>query len=403
MTTSDRYAARLILPMDGPPIENGVLEIEGETISTVFSGHDADAVQLGNVLVLPGLVNAHAHLEFSHLSTPLSPENGFAGWIRKLITCRNSHDDGLDSIGMGLEEARSTGTSLLGEISTTDVVPPALPPEGPTCVVFHETIGLATSTRATQLASARTFLQQPASPLTHLGLSPHAPYTVHPDLYQDLVALAADRRVPLAIHLAETREELQLLATGDGPLRDLLVELGAWQDGVLAKGSRPLDYLEPLATLDHALVVHGNYLAEAELDWLATHRKVALAFCPRTHFHFGHAAHPWPRLLNAGTTVCLGTDSRASNPDLSLWNEIRFLAREKLDSDPLTLLQMATVNGARALGLSAEQGTLTPGSRADALAISIPENEPCSLRTILLHGTPIGMIRAGHWHSLPPS
>lgn len=398
-----RYAARLILPMDGPPIEGGILEIEGETISAVFPGHDAEAVELGNVVILPGLVNAHTHLEFSLLSSPLPAAGGFADWIRTLIACRGNRDKDLDSIRIGLEALRSAGTSLVGEIATADWTPPAVLADGPTCVVFRELIGLAAETRVTQLACAQDFLQQSASPLTHRGLSPHAPYTVHPDLYHDLITLAAEHRVPLAVHLAETREELQLLATGDGPLRELLEELGAWQEGVLSRKTRPLDYLEPLTELEHALVIHGNYLGEAEVDWLAAHRQVGVAFCPRTHFHFRHDAHPWPRLLEAGILVCLGTDSLASNPDLSVWNELRFLTRAAPESDPLLLLQMATINGACALGLLDDHGSLTPGSRADALAVSIPDNGPFSLRQIFLHGNPVGMIRAGHWHPLAPT
>ena len=201
------------------------------------------------------------------------------------------------------------------------------------------------------------------------GLSPHAPYSVHPDLFRGLVDLAVARRAPVAMHLAETREELQLLADGTGDFVRFLEELGVWRPDAIPPGSRPLDYLRELARVEVALAIHGNYLAPDEIEFLVGHSNVSVVYCPRTHAFFRHAVHPWQMLLAKGINVALGTDSRASNPDLSVWNELLFLRRLAPDFDPAALLKLATWNGALAMGLGHETGTLDVGKSADLAVV----------------------------------
>ncbi len=384
MTDSSRIAwrARWVFPGDGEPLENATVETVGGRIAAVHTLVDPTAVDLGNVALIPALVNAHTHLEFSGLAVPLEPSRPFARWIETLVAHRRNRSDPLERLlETGAGELVATGTGLAGEIATDDRVPELIPPGVAGAVVFREILGLAPERSDDLFAVAERFLAasdapgvEPA-PIRIRGVSPHSPYTVHPDLYRRLVDLAADRRAPVAIHLAETLAERELLADGTGELVEMLQRFGVWRDGLIAKGTRPLDYLIPLEKVERALAVHGNHLDADEKAFLASHPHVALVYCPRTHAYFGHPLHPWRELLERGASVALGTDSRASNPDLSLWEEVRFLRRWFPDVPPRTLLELGTLRGARALGVEGEFGTLSEGKRAHAAVVQLAERD----------------------------
>ncbi|MFP6768458.1 MAG: amidohydrolase family protein [Planctomycetaceae bacterium] len=398
MTDTRRFVSRLLVPLDGPPIPDGVLEVSEGRISAVFAGPDPSATDLGDLALIPGLINAHTHLEFSGLPKPLPAPDGLVPWIRDVVAVRRQRPVRSDPVRAGLDELQACGTAAVGDIATDNPTSNQFSPSDPSCVVFREIIGLRSTLRSARLALARDFLTEACPDDCLRGISPHAPYSVHPDLFGDLVGLANTHDAPLAIHLAESPEELQLLATGSGPLRPLLEELDAWEDNAIAPGSRPLDYLRQLAQLSRPLVIHGNLLDDTELAWLADHRNIAIVFCPRSHAHFRHPPHPWLQLLDAGTPVVLGTDSRASNPDLSVWNELQFLSRRSSALSPADLLSMATQAAARALGLDADLGSLTPGKQAFAAAVALPASTPWTLQAILQSGRIAGSLKNGHWH-----
>ena len=216
---------------------------------------------------------------------------------------------------------------------------------------FHELLGLTADRAATSRARAEHFLKACATLPIAFGLSPHAPYTVRPELLQFAVAESAARGFPLAMHLAESPEESELLRSGSGPLRKLLEEFGAWDPTAFAHPARPLDYLKILVQAVRSLVIHGTYLDDEEIAFLgANAARMSVVYCPRTHARFKMAPYPLMKLLAAGVTVALGTDSRASNPDLSLFEEMRFVAT-RYPIAPQVVLRMATSNGAKALGL----------------------------------------------------
>jgi len=175
----------------------------------------------------------------------------------------------------------------------------------------------------------------------------------------------------VAMHLAETRAELEFLATGQGEFADMLRAFGSMPSNGLPTGLRPFDYLRALAQSPRALIVHGNYLAEDEIEFLAARPHMSVVYCPRTHEFFRHEPHPWRRMLDRGVNVAVGTDGRGSNPDLSVWNELVFLRNRFYDVSPKTLLEMGTISGARALGFADDCGTLTPGKRADLVAVPV--------------------------------
>ena len=189
-----------------------------------------------------------------------------------------------------------------------------------------------------------------------------------------------------------------MLAHGRGPLVEMLEEFDVWEPGILAGGTRPLDYLRELRECERALVIHGNYLDDEELKLLAEHENLTLIYCPRTHAYFGHADHPWRKLHACGGRVALGTDSRGSNPDLSLWNELRFLHKRHPDVEIEELLRMGTINGAIALGLGDETGSLSPGKRADLAVVTLAGDNRASNLLSGDHEITATML-AGRWNS----
>ncbi|HEX3658066.1 MAG TPA: amidohydrolase family protein [Pirellulales bacterium] len=399
--------ARYIFPVSSPPLVGGAVSILGSKIVGVSAQASRQAVDLGDVAIIPGLVNAHAHLEFSSLAEPLGRSGmEFTAWIRQVIAHRRSAPPQPGALAQGIAECIRAGTTTIGEISTQHRFTDAeLPPVELTD--FAEVICLDRQRIADVVSATRSKLE--ASHLTdhyRPGISPHAPYTVHVELLDRLVELAAERSVPLAMHVAESSAEMELLATGGGPFRTLLEELGVWQSGAIAEQARPLDYLERLARAPRSLVIHGNYLDAEEIELLAQHRdRMAVVYCPRTHAFFGHPPHPLPKLLQAGARVALGTDGRSSNPDLSLLAELRFAAGRFAGIAPQELLRLAALDGAAALGIDDRTGSLEVGKDANLACVRVRPGSPADPHEALLTGDEpvVATMFRGQWTWLEPS
>jgi cytosine/adenosine deaminase-related metal-dependent hydrolase len=369
------YRARWIVPVDARPIEHGVVVVADGRIVSVQTHGPKPCVELGDVALIPGLVNCHTHLEFSELTAPIPAARPFPRWLRGVIARRQGADHHVGSaIRQGLAESVAAGTTLLGEIATygwtwEDYASATVVPRG---VLFQEVLGLSDAriTAQRELIAADAARSMP--PGWGYGLSPHAPYSTHPELFAQAVRIATERDWPIAIHLAETMEERELLHAGTGPFRDFLTELGIWRPEVFG-GRTCGDWIDPLTGLSRGLVIHGNYLTTDELADLARSPQLTLVYCPRTHAAFNHPPHPWRDLLEMGGSVALGTDGRSSNPDLSLWRELQFLADLHDDVPHHQLLKLGTLAGARALGQSAQCGSLTPGKRADLVLIRLAD------------------------------
>ncbi len=369
--------ARWVFPVEGPPIEDGVITIADGRIVSLNSGPDADATDLGDVAIIPGLVNTHTHLEFSDLTSPLTPARPFPAWVSSLMRQRQQRPvDRRDAIESGLRESAASGCTLLGEIATDDTSVSRLSQDTPRAVVFRELLGISEVVIPERLEIARRHLECESSTRdAHVirGLSPHAPYSLAAGFFRQLIDLAVEIDAPVAMHVAETREELELLRDGTGPLVEMLKDFGVWRDRFGMPGGGIVEYLKELSRARRALVVHGNYLTDDEIEFLATQPQMTVVYCPRTHHFFGHQDHPWRRLLERGVNVALGTDSRASNPDLSLWGELEFLSRNCAEVSDETLLELATQRGADALGVGDQTGSLTPGKSADLAVVQISE------------------------------
>lgn len=369
-----RLRARIVFPGDGPAIEPGTLIIESGRIVDVSPRGDSAAIDLGDAAVIPGLINAHTHLEFSDLPAPIAPPRPFPDWIRNVVAHRRSRTEPTAGIvARGLAESAAAGTTTLGEIATEDSDASDLPDRLGRVVRFRELIGFPACQIEPQLEIARRHLTAPAEDRAVHGISPHAPYSVHPDLFRGLVELAIENDCPIAMHLGETADEIEFLESSTGPFVEFLKQWDLWDAGAVAAGTRPLDYLRELAKAQRALAIHGNQFNESEIQFLGAHPHVSLVYCPRTHAYFRHPPHPWRDVTARGGNVVLGTDSRASNPDLSLWNELQFLREHNPELEDEQLLRYGTVNGARALGLDNETGRLAPGLPADLCVISLAD------------------------------
>ena len=373
--------ARWVLPIERPPIEGGVVSIADGQISAVGDqpAGEGPLQDLGEVVLMPGLVNTHTHLEFSQHKNPL----GHAGmplpeWISLVIASRrHAKQNANTAISTGLQESVTHGVTTVGDIATT--ASRLVPEPRPNIISFQEAIGFSAARIESVLADVKKRLQnsrdstkrqgENAHPAIQ-GLSPHAPYTVHPQLLERLVDLACQQQMPVAMHLAESPEELELLASASGPFRELLVERSMWDEQAIPLGTKPIDYLKVLSRAPRSLAIHGNYFSTADIDFLATQReRMAVVYCPRTHAYFQHSDYPLQQLFAAGVRVALGTDSRASNPNLCLLDEMRFVASRYPDISPTQILTMGTVAGAKALGLLEKIGSISVGKRADLMAI----------------------------------
>jgi cytosine/adenosine deaminase-related metal-dependent hydrolase len=197
------------------------------------------------------------------------------------------------------------------------------------------------------------------------GISPHAPYSTSPDLIQWCVEESARSGVLLAMHLAETLEEIEWIETRNGPFAELLNSMGIDTKSSTSRWPAVSDYLRALSMSERSLVVHGNYLAPEHWDFLAANReRMSVVFCPRTHRHFGHSAYPLQEMLQRGVRVCVGTDSRASSPDLNLWKELQEIRRCFKGIHPSSILELGTTQGSEALGITGFHGNLEVGGPA---------------------------------------
>ena len=327
--------------------------------------HDPRRRDLGDVVLLPGLVNAHAHLELGPLAGHLPGDAGFPAWVGALLRARadltpGDHERGAAS---GLARALATGTTTLGDIDSTGAVLAAVgrAPRRPRLRVYREVLDAWDPARtAAALARLEPALREGARLVE--GYAPHAPFTTSRALLAGVAARRRRRPRPLAVHWAESPDELAWLEDGGGGFAGAL---GA------SPGVHGLDLLEEAGLLGPATaLVHGNLPRPGERARIAA-AGASLVHCPGTHAFFDRPSFdpgPWRR---AGVPLALGTDSLASNADLDLRREARLLLAARPELGAGEVLALATEGGARALDLAAEVGALEPGFRADALALPV--------------------------------
>ncbi len=379
------YRAGWVLPIAHPPIRQGWVHTRaGRVVAAGGPGTPPPAApgdldrDLGGAAIMPGLVNAHTHLELSWLRGRVAPASNFVDWVKAQVRLRIK-DPAPDPIVRqaafdAIREMRASGTQAVGDVSNTLAVVDVLRDSGLAGFVFHEVLGFnAADPRALVADAERRLAALPTGPRLRAGLAPHAPYSVSPGLFAAVTASRGPRReVPTSVHIAESPEETELLATGTGRWREVLERMGTWNPAWEAPACGPVEYLDRLGFWDpRVLAVHGVQLRAAGLQVLAA-RGATLVACPRSNRHVGVGEPPVAAFYAAGGRVAVGTDSLASVEDLNLFAELAALRRLAPSVPARALLDSATRVGADALGLAGESGVIVPGARAALIAVDVP-------------------------------
>jgi cytosine/adenosine deaminase-related metal-dependent hydrolase len=426
--------------MDGAPIENGAVAVSGNRIDDSLSGpspsraarlcraapagsivdvgkfdqikkdNAGEIVDLGEQALLPGLINAHCHLDYTCLRGKIPPQRTFADWIRAINAEKEklSPKDYLSSINKGFAEAKRFGTTTVANLTAfPDLIPQIHAPirtwwfaelidvRAPkhaneiVDLVRRRTDSLRRaieSLRSLECADTSALLKRSRSrgiaalQTQHWGLAPHALFTASENLYERCEEIARRENVLLTTHLAESREEMEMFRDASGPLYEFLKSIGRPMDDCGNETPLGLFLGAPLsrrAGCDRALpqwiVAHLNELTGSDFDMLENAKgQFHVAHCPRSHGYFKHSQFPFERLHSLGFNICLGTDSLASNENLSLFAEMRAFQRSEPGISPDEILEMVTVNPAMALHQENMIGRIRPGFCADLIAI------PCS-------------------------
>lgn len=399
-----RYHARWVIPITRPPIENGtVVESDGiiEYVGTRSGAPPGDDYDLGEAILLPGLVNTHTHLELTAMRGFL--ENcHFTEWIDRLRQSRNEVMDAnalLDSARFGIVEGLEAGITTYADTCSSGVAMQAMCDAGVRGIMYQEVFGPDPShaqAAMRELEERIETLGVDPTELVSLGVSPHAPYTVSDPLYDAAARFANSRRLPLAMHIAESAPEHDLVTSGSGDFAERWKRRGI---SVAPRSRSPIALLEERGALERGpLLIHCVRVDSADIAIIARHR-CSVAHCPASNAKFGHGIAPLLPLIAAGIRVGIGSDSVASNNRMDILDEARLsvlihrAATRRHDAfGAHEALQLATIGGARALGIDARVGSLEVGKEADLAAFrtdsprTIPTGDPYSAAIFALPG-----------------
>jgi cytosine/adenosine deaminase-related metal-dependent hydrolase len=387
-----RYRAAWVLPIAGPPIPGGVVLVDRDVIASV-GDHDGGAVEdLGNVAILPGLVNAHTHLELSWMRGQVARGTSMPAWAASLMAVRRtvSHEPP-EPIAAAIVEARASGTCLVGDVANTFASYDPLLESELSAALFRELLGFSAPDPEAVIAVVSDQIAA-LTPIAWLrpSIVPHAPYSVSPALLQAIARRSKGR--PLSIHLGESAQEIEFLRDGTGEWRALLEALGAWNPSWTPPACGPVEYLDRLGMVDaHLVAVHGVQFRDDDLSRLQSAGATVVA-CPRSNRWTGAGEPPIERFYASGVRVAVGTDSLASVDDLNLFAELAEIRRLAPGVPAARILESATLSGAQALGFASELGTIEPGKRAQLLAVRLPKDVP-DVEECLLGGIEPGDVR----------
>ena len=406
-----RYRARFVLPITAPPIVDGVVAVDGDRIAYVgpqTAGPAAEEVNLGQALLLPGLVNAHCHLELTAMRGFLE-DLDFRSWIGRLTTAKRaalSRDMLLDAARYGIAEGLRHGITSYGDTCDSGVAFDAMRECGVRGVMYQEVFGPDPAQCDVALAELRAKvdrLRPRETALVRVGVSPHAPYTVSDALFTAVADYARRESLPIAVHIAESQFEHDLVVTGKGPFADALRARGI---EVAPRSRSSIGLLASLGVLAaHPLLIHCVRIDESDMTLIANSR-CTVAHCPASNAKLGHGTAPLTAMLDAGINVGLGSDSVASNNRMDLLEEARLAAlfQRARQGDLRSLsaasaLSLATLGGARALGLDREVGSLEIGKVADLAAFPVdavgPVYDPQTTAVFALPGTMASFVAVG--------
>jgi cytosine/adenosine deaminase-related metal-dependent hydrolase len=411
-------SADWVLPVAGPPIQDGAVAIEGERIAAV-----GPAAKLGagtrheEAAIVPGFVNAHSHLEYA-VYAGFGDGTDFVPWIVTHVQRKRAleWEDHLAVAHLGAAECLASGITTVGDASYSGGAAIACDALGLRAIVYLEVFGADPDEALGRFTASRERVEHVVSNRVRLGVSPHTPFNISDDIYRACLELG----LPLATHFSESVAELEWLRSGSGPLEGFSELL------VPACGTSGIRRLANAGLLGrHIVAAHCVQVDDEDIELLAVH-DVAVAHCPRSNALLGCGIAPLAALREAGVRVGLGTDSPASAPSFDMFDEMRAAimgarTRERR-SDALSAsdaLALATLGSARALGLDDEIGSIAPGKRADLAVVSLtgspylPWEEPAAavvfggspdrVKTTLVEGK-VRYERGGfEWHDLRKS
>jgi cytosine/adenosine deaminase-related metal-dependent hydrolase len=409
---------RILLTGIRPPIEDAGLFIARDRLVRVGKWNrvrrqvSGPAVDLGETLVLPGLINAHCHLDYSGMAGHIPPMRSFTDWIKSITTLKGTWSDAefAQDWMAGAEMLLRSGTTTVADV---EAVPDLLPRQWkatPLRVIsFLEMTGVRSRRDPGMIvneAVSRALELRGRGP--GIGLSPHALYSTTPALIRLSIQAARRHNWRLVTHVAESTEEFDMIRHARGPMFDWLLR----NDREMSDCGRcsPVAQLEHLGCLTHRLLaIHLNYLAPGDAGLLAR-RRVHVVHCPRSHDYFRHQRFPYARLAKAGVNVSLGTDSlitvrkaHRSEIALDLFADMQAFARSQPNVSPADILAMVTRNPARALGLAGQIGTLRPGAVADLIVLPYTGSPADAARAAVYHRGPVsGSLIRGRW-VVPPA
>lgn len=364
------YSADWVVPVEGDPIEDGAIAVEGDRIVAVGTSEElGESIHFEDAAIVPGFVNAHSHLEYA-VYGGFGDGLAFGPWIRLHIERKGkiAWEEFLAIARVGAAESLRSGVTTIADASYSGAAAIAASELGLSAIVCLEVFGTDPA-KLDEQEPKRAELEEQASDLVRLGISPHAPYSVASEIYRRAYD-DSPAGVPLVTHLAESEDEIDYLLRGEGPIAEI--------SEVVPPGLTPVRYLASESLLKDVLVAaHCVKVDDEEIELLARH-DVGVAHCPRSNALLGCGIAPLRELLAAGIRVGLGTDSPASTPSFDMFEEMRtavYAARARAERpDGLSAaaaLRLATLGSASALGLAHEIGSLAPGKRADLAVVSL--------------------------------
>jgi len=406
--------ARCVLPMNGPPIDNGAVALASGRVQWVGRWRDLEAGRegpvrdLGEVALLPGLINGHCHLDYTGMAGQLPPPKHFPDWIKMILSLKAhwSYTDYAASWLKGAHALLESGTTTVCDIEAFPELVPDVWASTPLRVIsLLEVTGLREAARAEELLTAalEKLEELPREGRSTAGLSPHALYSTFPAVMRRGAAEAQRRGVLLSTHLAESEAEFEMFRSAAGPMFEWLRSQRPTEDC----GERsPIRLAHDYGVLGaNCLVAHANYLGPGDAELLAL-TGTTVVHCPRSHEYFGHAAFPFEALRAAGVNVCLGTDSLASTlkkgaalPELSMWPEMRRFAEVRPGVAPREIFEMATRHAAKGIGRAGKVGEIKEDAEGDFVTLGYtgPVKEGPVFESLLFEGTVRDVMVAGEF------
>jgi cytosine/adenosine deaminase-related metal-dependent hydrolase len=403
--------ARIILPISSPPIENGAVLLSQNRVAALGPWKDVaahanePATDLGPVILLPGLINAHCHLDYTDM-TGLPPQKQFPDWIKGLLARKAaaSYTDYAEAWIRGAKMLERTGCTTVADVEAVpELLPEVWSSTSLRVLSFLEITGVKSRRLPSEiLREAAAKIRSLSSARGSAGLSPHALYSTTPDLLRRTAALARRRKWRVTMHMAESSAEQEMYASRSGPMFDWLKSQRDMSD---CQGRTPLQQAHGYGVLGgNFLAIHANYLDDADVSALAGSGS-SVVHCPRSHAYFGHGPFPFEKLRQAGVNVCLGTDSLASvlptrrkELELSMFAEMRTFSDAHSGVAPEGIVKMATQHGARALGRAGKVGGLFEHAMADLITVPFHGRTEAAWETIVHHRGPVAASMIdGRW------